>query len=94
MINSERYNQHYRDLDLINESGKPKMKIDPARLSSEPETGIFVRAQDDKGHWLSVDIAHLDKASLLEWLQSRGGNNPLAENTVCILLGHGSVEGS
>lgn len=59
--------------------------------SSDPSTGIFVRAQNSDGKWDSVDIACLDAKSLLEWLRSRGGNNPWAENVVGILLGHGSL---
>ena len=63
------------------------MKIDPLRCRF-PETGIYVRAQDDKGHWGSFDIAYLDRPSLMMWLRSRGGDNPWAENTVAALLGH------
>ena len=51
-------------------------------------TGIFVRAQLPDETWDSVDIAFLEKESLIEWLKSRGGNNPWAEEVVCILLGH------
>lgn len=63
------------------------LKVDPNR-DRLPETGIYVRAQNEKGKWLSADIAHLSSASLLHWLRSRGGENPLAENVVGILLGH------
>jgi hypothetical protein len=63
------------------------MKVDPDRLISEPETGIFVRVEHN-GTFASVDIAHLDRDSLMAWLRSRGGDNPWAENTVAILLGH------
>jgi hypothetical protein len=56
------------------------------------ETGIYVRAKyPSTGRWDSVDIASLDKASLLNWLKSRGGDNKLAENVVGILLGHGHL---
>jgi hypothetical protein len=72
--------------DIINYN----LKLDPDR-ADEHETGIFVRAQDQSGGWHSADIAHLDKASLLAWLRSRGGNNPMAEDTVGILLGHGHI---
>lgn len=51
-------------------------------------TGIYVRARTAPGKYDSVDIAVLDRASLLRWLQSRGGSNPWAEHTVLILLGH------
>lgn len=71
---------------------------DPARARL-PETGIFVRALregiDSEGNtkhkWDSVDISRLTKESLLQWLRSRGGDNPFAEDTVGILLGHGHL---
>lgn len=50
-------------------------------------TGIYVRAQDSDGNWHSVDIAELDEPSLTEFLLSRGGSNPWAENVVRLLLG-------
>lgn len=62
--------------------------VDPERaMVYERATGILVRARlDDRfGNW---DIAQLDRASLLAWLQSRGGENAWAENTVLVLLGH------
>ena len=68
----------------------PEMRIDPSRYP-EDSTGIYVRAQDDTGAWRTVDIASLDKASLLVWIRSGGGVNRLAENVVGALLGHGSL---
>jgi hypothetical protein len=59
-----------------------------------PETGIFVRAKNPDGKWRSVDIALLDKVSLLVWLKSRGGDNPWAEDVVGILLNHGHLHDS
>jgi hypothetical protein len=53
-------------------------RADPGR--SHIETGIYVRAQLD-GKWVSGDIGQLDKASLLAGYDSRGGDNPWAENT-------------
>lgn len=66
------------------------LKIDQARRfrRGESTTGIYVRALDGT-RWVSCDICELDKASLLEWLKSRGGDNPWAEDVVGILLGHG-----
>ena len=69
-----------------------KLKIDTKRASLEG-TGIFVRAQDSSYKWHSVDIAALEKESLLDWLQSEGGDNRIAENCVGILLGHGHLRG-
>jgi hypothetical protein len=67
------------------------LKTDPERVPQRHgDTGIFVRAKNGE-EWGSYDIAELDKASLLQWLQSRGGNNPLAENTVGILLDYGHL---
>jgi hypothetical protein len=66
-----------------------ELRCDPKREST-PETtstGIYVRAMKD-GKWESVDIYELDLPSLMLWLRSRGGDNPWAENTVAILLGH------
>lgn len=63
------------------------LQVDETRLGFGP-TGIFVRAKNSEGRWDSVDIAELDKESLLVWLKSRGGDNPWAESTVLILLGH------
>jgi hypothetical protein len=64
-----------------------ELETDLARVEL-PETGILVRAKNAWGLWEAVDIAHLSLDSLYEWLRSRGGDNPWAENTVAILLGH------
>lgn len=66
-----------------------ELKVDSKRLK-QFETGIFVRATLD-GKWGSYDIADLEKESLLDWLRSRGGDNPWAEDVVGILLGHGCL---
>jgi len=63
------------------------LKTDPERMHLDDRTGIFVRAIVD-GRPASVDIACLDKASLHDWLRSRGGQNEWAENVVLQLLGH------
>jgi hypothetical protein len=54
-------------------------------------TGIYVRAMRPDGGYESVDLAYLDAPSLLGWLKSKGGDNPLAEDVVGILLGHGHL---
>ena len=64
------------------------MKTDPKRVFAGAHTGICVRAQKPDGSYASVDVAELDGPSLLAWLRSRGGENPWAENTVALLLGH------
>lgn len=64
------------------------LQTDPKRNG---DTGIYVRAQDINGKWDSFDISQLTKASLLEFLRSRGGDNPWAEDVVGILLGHGHL---
>jgi hypothetical protein len=53
-------------------------------------TGIYVRAKEGD-RFVNADIAQLDKASMLEWLRSRGGANEWAENVVGILLGYGTL---
>jgi hypothetical protein len=69
------------------------LHIDPQRVDMAenfPRTGVFVRAKDQSGKHQSVDIALLNKASLLALLRSRGGRNEWAENMVGLLLGHGA----
>ena len=52
-----------------------------------PETGILVRAADERGRVGNHDIAHLDTASLDTWLRSRDGIEwPIS--VVKLLLGH------
>jgi hypothetical protein len=55
------------------------------------DTAIIVRAKFPDGSYGAIDISALDKNSLLEWLRSRGGCNPWAEDVVGILLGHGHL---
>ena len=69
-----------------------KLKVDPKRIH-EGGTGLCVRAELPSGGFGSADIVSLDKRSLLEWLRSRGGDNPLAEDVVGILLDHGHLHG-
>jgi hypothetical protein len=64
------------------------LQIDNERRN-QPETGINVRARNSLGGWEWIDVAALNKPSLLEWLKSKGGDNLYAENVVGILLGHG-----
>lgn len=55
-------------------------------------TGIYIRAKHHStGRYDTYDILQLDAESLLVWLRSRGGNNPWAEDTVGLLLGHGHL---
>lgn len=67
-----------------------QLEVDPERRLADgaPGTGIYVRARDPEGHWDAFDICELTRPSLIEWLRSRGGNNPWAEEVVLILLGH------
>lgn len=67
-----------------------KLLVDPNR-ELLPETGIYVRAMNFNDTWVNADIAHLTKESLLEWLKRDGGDNRLAEDTVGILLGYGTL---
>lgn len=72
-----------------------ELTIDEKRFedsyTNEASTRIYVRAKHDSGKWESVDIICLTKESLLDWLKSRGGDNPHAEDVVGILLGHGHL---
>ena len=69
----------------------PRLTIDPAR--PRLDTGIWVRAWTADGRCVNACISELDRASLLAWLRSRGGDNPWAEDVVGILLGHGHLHG-
>jgi hypothetical protein len=72
-----------------------ELMIDEARHEQRyidnTSTRIYVRAKHESGRWESVDILCLTKESLLEWLKSRGGDNPYAEDVVGMLLGHGRL---
>ena len=67
-----------------------KLQRDQSRVGTM-ETGIFVRAQDVNGKWISCDIGELTRGSLLDWLRSRGGDNQFAENCIGQLLGYGPL---
>ena len=55
-----------------------------------PEAGIFVRALDADGHWDSVDIAHISRDSLIDWLRSRDSIEwPI--NVVMTILAHPQI---
>jgi hypothetical protein len=74
-----------------------KFLIDPRRFgpmedSADHGTGIFVRAYHPiTQRWHSACISCLTKDSLLRWLTMHGGDNPVAENVVGHLLGHGRL---
>lgn len=66
------------------------MRVSETRFhehSDDALTGIFVRAQDGAGRWHSVDIAVLDKASLIEFIVSRGEVSEWAQGIILCLLG-------
>lgn len=67
-----------------------ELKVDPARERWADETGVVVRAKRGE-RWGNYDVAHLDKASMLEWLRSRGGKNEWAENFIGQLLEYGRL---
>lgn len=48
-------------------------------------TGILVRAMKKGGGWGSVDIAHLDRVSLMAWLAAKEDR---AAKVVALLMGH------
>lgn len=60
---------------------------DISRTKNYEESGVYVRAKVGE-RWENVDAVYLTKESLLEWLRSRGGDNPWAEEFICMLLGH------
>lgn len=59
------------------------MQADPQRLHLA-ETGIYIRAKIN-GKWSAVDLAHLDRESAKDWLES---NNERSHAVALILLGH------
>lgn len=64
-----------------------KLYFDEKR-ENYPGTGIFVRAiRNEK--WDSIDLAHLTKESLLDFLKDKPKDWSI--NTVGILLGHGHL---
>lgn len=67
------------------------LKSDPKRAGFADATGIYIRAQRPDGTWDAIDIAELDKESLLTFLRRDGDRNPLAENVVGVLLDHGNL---
>lgn len=58
-----------------------------AEYGDDALTGIFVRARDDAGAWHSVDIAVLDRTSVIEFVRSRGEVSDWALSIVLHLLG-------
>ncbi|MEM8603789.1 MAG: hypothetical protein AAGF24_08140, partial [Cyanobacteria bacterium P01_H01_bin.121] len=66
-------------------------RVDPerwARREEWPETHCPIRAYGTDNKLVDCDIIHLDRASLLAWFKSRGGDHPELENLTGILLGH------
>jgi hypothetical protein len=76
------------------------LRYDPTRGDvNEHRTGFYVRALDPEGHPVSIDIALLDRESLLTWLRSmrsRNGLNPWAgmETIILHVLGYPPVVGA
>lgn len=66
-----------------------ELRADPQRRALI-ETGIYVRARWHNGVWGDVDIAHLDRPSLVAWL--RKGDARLAERVLLHVLGHMTTE--
>jgi len=71
----------------------PRMRVEPGRTGTVPETGILVRAEGEEHMGRTFignhDVGHLDRESLIAWLQMNPDfSNPKAESMVLILLGH------
>lgn len=66
--------------------------IDFSRHGRTTRTNILVQAVERAtGKTYDVDITVLTEESLLRYLRSTGGDNPLAENIVGVLLDHGNL---
>lgn len=66
------------------------MRVSETRFAEhgdDPVTGIFVRAEDGTGRWHSVDMAVLDRPSLIEFIESRGEVSGWARGIILHLLG-------
>ena len=75
--------------------GHEPLLVDEARFNAvdlDHGTGFFVRAKL-RDVWGTYDIVHLERASLIRWLRSRGGKNAWAESVVLALLGHEHTAG-
>jgi hypothetical protein len=66
---------------------KPDLIADPHRSHLANATGIYVRALDGQ-RWESLDIAQLDRASLIQFIESRGPVTPWARDIILIMLAH------
>ncbi|QGJ88936.1 hypothetical protein PBI_TEAMOCIL_85 [Microbacterium phage Teamocil] len=64
------------------------MRTDPERAALADATGVYVRAQRPDDRWDSVDMAELDRESLIEFVKSRGPVTDWARDLVLLLLGH------
>lgn len=73
-------------------SGELVLVVSDDRLALDGSTGIYVRARSEAMEWGEHDIAELKAPSLLAYLRSRGGSNPLAEDIVMTLLGHARAD--
>ena len=60
-------------------------RADPERSQCNDSTGIYIRAKKD-GEWQSIDIAELDRESLLLWIDA--GGEGFAHRVVLAMLGH------
>lgn len=60
-------------------------RTDPYRTHLPQVTGVYVRAQDPDGQWISAPVEHLDDTSLTAWLTATPGAGNILTG---ILLGH------
>lgn len=63
------------------------LRIDPTRFDLDDTTGFYIRALDDAGRWHNVDIATLDRESLIRWVDQLGPSSHVSP-LVSRLLGH------
>lgn len=74
-----------------------ELRVDPKRMDADGTTGIYVRAWMPEGSAKSVDIAALDKESLLSWIRSSqdriGEQVNFAERLILSLLGYEMSDG-
>ena len=64
-------------------ASEDEYRVDPRRRDV-PETGIFIRAKEGDA-WGSHDLAHLDRDSVMRWLQR---DDRMTRRVVLLLLGY------
>lgn len=60
------------------------LRVDPDREKFDDSTGVYVRAVNHEGRWVSTDFITLDRASFIQFVTSRG---PVSDFAMSIFFG-------